>query len=105
MQLFNKRPCKTDVLLKERQEAMNAQKQKIENLKKACSEIFATPNGKYLLQFLLEFCGWNDQDMNINGEILAYKKGKRDVWVLLRNLLPRDVLAQVEIYGQKDLSK
>lgn len=100
--LFNK--CKTDELIKKQEQAEERQKKKIENLKKACSEIFATPNGKFLLQFLLEFCGWNDQDMNINGEVLAYKKGKRDVWVLLRNLLPKDILAQVEIYGQKDLS-
>ncbi len=100
--MFNK--CKTDELLKKQLEAEEKQKRKIQELKKACSKIFATPNGKFLLKFLLDFCGWNDQDMNINSEVLAYKKGKRDVWIVIRNLLPKDVLAQVEIYSQNDLS-
>ena len=38
--------------------------------------------------------------MNINTDVLAYKKGRRDSWLILRNLLPKDILAQIEIYDE-----
>ncbi len=87
-------------ILKEQQEKTKKQIEEIGKLKLACSEIFSNQNGKYFLNFLKNYCGWNSQDMNINNDVLAYQKGKRDVWILIRNVLPKDLLAEIEIYGE-----
>ena len=98
MQLFRK--SKVDDVYKQEQEKLEREKQEIENLKIACSDVFSSNNGKYILRFLKKISGWNEQDMNINADVLAYKKGRRDSWLILRNLLPKDILTQVEIYDE-----
>lgn len=87
-----------DSLIEKQQKRIEREKKEIENIKLACRETFNDVNGKFFLQFLKRICGWNDQDNNINTEVLAYKKGRRDIWNIIRNVLPKDVLAQVEIY-------
>ena len=81
-------------------EKIAKQQEEIEKLKLACNEIFSNQNGKFFLNYLKNFCGWNSQDMNINLDVLAYQKGKRDVWILIRNVLPKNLLADIEIYGK-----
>lgn len=94
-----------DNLFRKQAEREKQKKQKIENMKLVCKEVFNDVNGKFFLQFLKTICGWNDQDNNINPEILAYKKGRRDIWNIIRNILPKDVLAQVEIYEEYKLEE
>lgn len=89
---------KVDFLLEIKQEKIKQEKEEIKNLKLACKEVFSDVNGKFFLKFLKKICGWNDQDNNINPEMLIYKKGRRDIWAIIRNIVPKDVLAQVEIY-------
>lgn len=89
-----------DNLLEKQARVEERQKKEIENIKLACRETFNDVNGKFFLQFLKRICGWNDQDNNINGEVLAYKKGRRDIWNIVRNVLPKDILAQVEIFDE-----
>lgn len=96
MQLFRK--SKVDDIYKQEQEKFEREKQEIDNLKLACADVFSSSNGKYILRFLKKVSGWSEQDMNINTDVLAYKKGRRDIWLILRNLLPKDILAQIEIY-------
>ena len=98
MQLFRK--SKVDDIFQQQQEKIEREKQEIENLKLACSEVFSSTNGKYVLRFLKKISGWSEQDMNINTDVLAYKKGRRDSWLILRNLLPKDIIAQIEIYDE-----
>lgn len=98
MQLFRK--SKVDDVFQQQQEKIQREKQEIENLKLACSEVFSSTNGKYVLKFLKKISGWSEQDMNINTDVLAYKKGRRDSWLILRNLLPKDILAEIEIYSE-----
>lgn len=95
---------KVDELVEKQAEAEKRKKQEVENMKLVCKEIFDNPNGKFFLQFLKKSCGWNDQDNNINGEVLIYKKGRRDIWTIIRNILPKDILAQVEIYEEQKLT-
>lgn len=94
---------KIDEITKRQQEKEQREKQQVEKLKLACSEIFSNPNGKYFLEFLKNYCGWNSQDMNINPEVLIYQKGKRDVWVLMRNILPKKLVAEIEIYSERNM--
>ena len=89
---------KIDELLKKQQEAEEKEKKIIEDLKVVCKDIFSTPNGKFFLKYLKRLSFWSEQDLNINNEILIYKKGRRDIWAIIRNIIPKDVLAQIEIY-------
>ena len=98
---------KTDIdkLLEKQQQADERQKRELENLKLGCSQIFNDVNGKYFLRFMKRICCWAEEDMNINHDTIVYKKGRRDVWLILRTLLPKEVLAQIEIYDEDVLSK
>lgn len=66
-------------------------------LKQAIFEITQKDNANILLQFLKDISLWDLQDNNIDKEILAYQKGRRDIWLILRNFIPRDILANIEI--------
>ena len=92
---------KIDEILEKQKQADLREKKEIENLKLACKDIFATPNGKFFLKYLKRLCFWSEQDCNINNEILIYKKGRRDIWAIIRNVIPKDVLAQIEIYDEE----
>lgn len=102
---FNNRKTDVDKLLEKQKEADERQQRELDNLKLCCSELFNNTNGKYLLRFLKRICHWSDEDMNINHDSIVYKKGRRDVWLILRTLLPKDVLAQIEVYDEDVLSK
>ena len=91
---------KIDELLKKQSEAVEKEKKMVEDLKLACKDIFSTPNGKFFLKYLKHLSFWSEQDLNINNEILIYKKGRRDIWAIIRNIIPKDVLAQIEIYDE-----
>jgi len=94
---------KVDELLKKQKEAEEKQKKELEDLKLVCKEIFSDVNGKFFLKYLKRLCLWSEQDLNINNDILIYKKGRRDIWTIIRNVLPKDVLAQIEIYSEDEI--
>lgn len=96
---------KIDKLFEKQKQAEEKQKKIVENLKLSCKDIFSTPNGKFFLKFLKDMCFWSEQDCNINNEILIYKKGRRDIWAIIRNVIPKDVLAQIEIYDEVNLKE
>jgi len=91
---------KTDVdrILKEAEETIKKQEQEFKNLQNCCLELFKDENGKYLLKFLKDICCWAEEDLNVNRDIIIYKKGRRDIWLILREFLPKDILAQVEVF-------
>ena len=91
---------KVDEILQKQKEADERERKKTEELKKACRDLFSDVNGKFFLKYLKTICLWSDQDTNINNEILIYKKGRRDIWAIIRNIIPKDVLAQIEIYDE-----
>ena len=101
----NRRKTDIDRLLEKQREADERQKRELENLKLCCSELFNNTNGKYLLRFLKRICCWAEEDLNVNHDMIIYKKGRRDIWLILRTLLPKDVLAQIEIYDEDTLSE
>ena len=96
---------KVDDLLEKQAKAEERKRKEIENMKLICQEIFKDANGQYFLKYLKKLCGWNDQDNNINGEVLIYKKGRRDIWTVIRNIIPKDILAKVEIYNEKNVEE
>ena len=103
MQLqMEQRKSKVDEILEQQRKAEQQNEQRTENLKLACKEIAETKNGQYLLKFLYEISGWAEQDCNINNEVLIYKKARRDYWSIVRNIIPPNVLARIEIYNDID---
>lgn len=99
---MEQRKSKVDEILEQQRKAEQQNEQRTENLKLACKEIAETKNGQYLLKFLYEISGWAEQDCNINNEVLIYKKARRDYWSIVRNIIPPNVLARIEIYNDID---
>ena len=90
-----------DELIAKQKEEEEKQKKIVEDLKLACKETLSTTNGIFFLKYLKKISFWAEQDLNINPDILIYKKGRRDIWAIIRNVIPKDVLAQIEIYDKE----
>lgn len=93
------RPTRIDAIEQEKVILEEKEKQRQENLKLAAREIFKGNNGIYILNFLKNICLWNEQDTNINPNMVLYKKGRQDIWLVFRNILPKDILTKIEING------
>lgn len=91
-----------DKIIEQEENKKKKEQEEFKKLEMACKEIFTTPDAYYLLKFLYKISLWAEQDTNINSEILIYKKGRRDYWSILRNVIPKGVLAQIEIYGDEE---
>ncbi len=102
MQIQSK--SKVDDLMQKQREAEEKEKKKVEILKEIMKNSFSDANGIMFLKYLKTLCFWAEQDININSDILLYKKGRRDIWAIIRNVIPKDVLAKIEIYDDTDLS-
>lgn len=89
---------KVDELMKKRQEKQEKEKKFIEDVMLSCENLFNSKNGKFFLKYLMNVCLWNEQTINVDSNDVIYRKGRRDIWVLIRNVLPKQVLADVEIY-------
>lgn len=91
---------KVDEIIEKAKDAEEKEIQFTSDMKTVCQELFSSNNGKFFLKYLKKLSFWSEQDTNINPEILIYKKGRRDTWAILRNVIPKDILAQVEIYSE-----
>jgi len=91
---------KFDELIENQKAEIEKQKQVTENMKLVCQNLFVGQNGKYFLKYLKNLCLWSEQDININPDILIYKKARRDIWAIIRNFIPKEILAQIEIYEE-----
>lgn len=83
----------------EEQRLIQAEKRlKEEDVLKQClKKIVETKEGRIFLKYLNQLCLWSEQDLNINLEYLTYKKGRRDIWVMIRQLMPDETLFEIEI--------
>ena len=93
--LFNK--TKVDEITLKAQEKERKEQEETEQLKIACKQAFSNINGIYFLKYLFKLCLWAEQDLNINNEVLIYKKGRRDIWAIIRNVIPPNILKEIEI--------
>lgn len=83
----------------EEQRQIQAEKQLKEEtvLKQCLKKVVETKEGRIFLKYLNQLCLWSEQDLNINLEYLTYKKGRRDIWILIRQLIPQETLVDIEI--------
>lgn len=93
--MFNK--TKVDEILAKEAEQKRKEEKEVEQLKIACKKIFSDKESIFFLEYLFKLCLWAEQDLNINNEILIYKKGRRDIWAIIRNVIPKNVLKEIEI--------
>lgn len=91
---------KSDAIKEEKEKELQRQNEEQEKLMFTASKIFSNKNGVYLLKFLKKICLWDSENTNVDKEILAYRAGRRDVWLILRTLIPKEILADVEIYNK-----
>lgn len=100
---FNLRKTKTDYIKEQAEIEQKQKREEIEKLKFACWKVFNDENGLYILKFLKRICKWEDSDTNINHDQIIYDKGRRQIWTILRTVLPKKVLAEIEIYDENAL--
>ena len=93
--MYNNHFC--DELQKQREKKQQEHELYISKVKQS-AEMLDCENGRFFLKFLLKTCLWNNQDNEITPNKVVYDKGRRDIWAILRNVIPKDVLADVEIY-------
>lgn len=74
----------------------------------AIRRCFATEDGKHVLSFLKDLCGWDQPGVGGNPDIGAdvllgtyYAEVRREVYAELRALVPREILKEVEFYTDR----
>lgn len=74
----------------------------------AANRCFATADGKYMLFYLMNVCGWkesvvsaNHQNADLNDRGTLYLAARRDVYLELRQLVKPEILKEVEFHNQK----
>ena len=100
--MLNNRKTKVDGICENQQKAESERQKRIKNLKLALSESTKDVNVKFFLKFLKEACFWSELDDNINHDTIIYKKSRRDLWAVIRTLLPKKVLTQIEILEENE---
>ena len=81
----------------------------IEEKIKKCFQ-FATEKKGGLIAFKIInlLCLWSETTANTNSENELYKRGRRDIWNLIRRYIPQEKLAKIEIFEpitEEDLKK
>ena len=88
-----------EILKRAKKQKENASKEE-EKLKACVLEAVKKEGMKVFLQFLKDLSLWDKVDEDINPEILSYRRGRRDIWLIVRSLVPKDILADIEIYDK-----
>lgn len=84
-----------DLLNEKDEKSQQEQEDRIKNLMTAFA-IFQGTNGVYVAKFLKDFCLWDKHSLDVTPQVLAYQKGRRDVWQAIRSFVPKELLTQIE---------
>lgn len=74
-----------------------------ENLKKCFLAATKDIDGYKAFKYLKKICLWDEVSERTNMESELYKKARRDIWLLIREYIPPNTLAKLEIYDKKDI--
>ena len=89
------------------QEQLEKQKENEKLLDEKYKQCFAktleTEEGKCVFQLLNKLSLWDEISDKETSESLIYKKGRRDLWVMIRQYMPKSVLTEIEIYKQHEI--
>lgn len=91
---------------KKRQKYQEEAQKRTKQYSAAIQRASSTADGKILIHYLMMECGYQKnsvQGSKTTGQFLdentMYNEGRRDLYLNLRKILKRDILADVEIYG------
>ena len=89
----------------DQQKENEAEKQKAyEEAVKTCFKAVAdSEEGKCVLQLLKNLSLWDSEQNNVEQQALAYERGRRDGWLLIRQFIPAEVLAEIEILNKHNI--
>ena len=74
-----------------------------ENLRTCFEQATKTKEGKCAFKYIKKISCWDTEELNVESSVLAYQRGRRDAWLLIRQFLPKQVLADIEIYDKYDI--
>lgn len=75
-----------------------------EKYKQCFSKALETEHGKCAFQLLHKLCLWDEISDSDTSDSLIYKKGRRDIWLMIRQYIPKVVLTEIEIYKQHEIT-
>lgn len=75
-----------------------------EKYKQCFAKALSTEQGKCAFQLLHKLSLWDEMSDNDTSESLIYKRGRRDMWNMVRQYIPKKVLAEIEIYKQYEIT-
>lgn len=80
--------------------------QKIDEKLKTCfAAALSTKEGMIAFQLIKKLSLWDEPCSSTNVDSEIYKKGRRDMWLMIREYLPPDILAKIEIYEKLNLEE
>ena len=90
---------------KQRQEAQSAkERKKQQDFENACAKVFSTAEGRKVLKYLVEQSGYQSSNVvfdrtqsELRIHAMTYNEGRRDLYLALRQYIPKAVLRKVEI--------
>lgn len=91
-----------NLMIKQRQ-AEKRKQEKEEALRKCFAKALETPEGKCAFKYIKKISLWDKENRNVDQQVVSYLQGRRDNWLLIRQFLPREVLAQIEIFDDYDI--
>lgn len=91
---------KAQKILEEREQLKKIEE---ENIKLCFSKATETKEGKMAFKYIKNISCWDSEELNVDSSVLAYQKGRRDTWMLIRQFLPKELLADIEVYNKYDI--
>lgn len=89
-----------DKLSEKNKKAVEENQKEYSALKKAFTNVFSTKDGIRIAKFLKQISLYDDMPENFIDTShggMAYEKGRRHTWLILRKLMPKGALIKVEI--------
>ena len=93
----------TDVIKEKTKELKNSNEKISNNLKKCFIEATKEIDGYRAFKYIKKICLWDEKYSQTSAEQELYKKARRDVWLLIREFIPDNVLTKLEILDKTDI--
>lgn len=76
-----------------------------EKLKTCFKAAVETKEGIIAFKLIKKLSLWDEASVNTSAENELYKRGRRDIWLMIRNYLPKKILAQIEVFDEFKLEE
>lgn len=101
--MYNEKQTVYDEIEQRKADEEKKQKAYEEAVKTCFKAVGNTEEGKCVLQLIKNLSLWDSEQNNVEQQALAYERGRRDNWLLIRQFIPAEVLAEIEIYNKHNI--